>query len=421
MSLGARSAPGMLAALLLGAGLGLQSPRAGGPDEDVLFVIPARTVGRILTAARSRSRELPGGYRLLEELTLPHASVTREPTALVVTPRVASLLARKGLKGFLSRALRASGSNAPLGGDTTPPAVEWTSPSAGTTLTPELATTLEWTSSDPSGILFVDLTASFDGGATFQLVEPGLPGGSRQLEWFPPYRPGGTILRVEATDGAFNVGHADREIALATVLAADANDGDRARSPVQLPERALPDFEQPQTTVPGLGRHALHPLAGRVAVDRDQHLARPQAHSRSRRSRDDVRDDDVGWRHPDLDRNGCRTGQRVVDRRRTHEHEVRLLQPAEHLADDLAHVFHRCGGLGSWAQLGADGLPVEAAELRVVVRVVDRLPDVVEAREGRSQGRTAALRDDGRCRNLRTRQGDEQQDEGRSHFLPAIT
>ena len=85
MTLGVRNVLGTIALLLLTGGLGLEiahaktSGRAGEPGEEVLVVVPARTVARILEGAREKSRgsELPARYRLLEELTLPHGWTAR--------------------------------------------------------------------------------------------------------------------------------------------------------------------------------------------------------------------------------------------------------------------------------------------------------------------------------------------------------
>ena len=242
MTRGSRSMVGAIALLLLSGGLGLllapgrTSARPSGPDEEILAVVPARTVARLLERARERSRGpgLSARYRLLEELTLPHRWIAREPGPLVVTPRIASLLVRRGMGGFLARALGSGGASVRLGGDTTPPAVDWVAPPAGASLTAELVTTLQWSASDPSGVLFVDLLASFDGGATFQLVAVGLAGSTTRFDWFPPNRPGNTILRVAALDGALNVGSADRTVTLTTVLDS-------------LLATTLRDFDQPGT------------------------------------------------------------------------------------------------------------------------------------------------------------------------------
>ncbi len=221
---------GTIATLSLVAGFGLElaSREASGHEasreQPVLAEVPADVVAAVLAAARDDARggPLPAGFKLLDELTLPHATLTEERSPLFLTPEVASLLARNGMQPFLMRALRGAGrgpgSRAPLGGDVTPPVVTWVTPSPGANLTPEVSTTLDWTATDPSGILFQDVFASFDGGTTFLPVALGLDGSTTILQWFPPYRPGSTILRVEATDGALNMGNANRTVTVTTVL-----------------------------------------------------------------------------------------------------------------------------------------------------------------------------------------------------------
>jgi hypothetical protein len=187
--------------------------------EPVLAEVPAPVVRRELDAARAAAGGvLPAGSRLLEALLSPHAG-TDEPPPLRLTPALVGRLARSGMQPFLTRAL----GSARLAGDTTPPEVAWVAPAAGAEVTPEIATPLAWTATDPSGIYFVDVLASFDGGATFRPMALGLGnsqgsnGGRYQFDWYAPYRPGPAILRLEATDGAFNVGSAERAITLARV------------------------------------------------------------------------------------------------------------------------------------------------------------------------------------------------------------
>jgi len=103
------------------------------------------------------------------------------------------------------------------GDDITGPDVAWVSPAQGTLLTPEVSTLLEWTANDASGIAFIDISASFDGGTTYLPVALGLAPGTTQFDWFPPYRPGPTIVRIEATDGVMNVGTAERMLRIDTL------------------------------------------------------------------------------------------------------------------------------------------------------------------------------------------------------------
>ncbi|MAB81016.1 MAG: hypothetical protein CMJ89_16845 [Planctomycetes bacterium] len=120
------------------------------------------------------------------------------------------------------------------GVDLTPPTVAWVAPTGGANLTPEVATLLQWTATDPSGVAFIDLLASYDGGATFLPIALGLAGTETTYSWFPPDRPGATILRIEATDGAMNTGTTDSNITLDSVMTST------------LPT-TLRDFDQPGT------------------------------------------------------------------------------------------------------------------------------------------------------------------------------
>jgi cytochrome c553 len=89
--------------------------------------------------------------------------------------------------------------------DTEPPLVTVLAPSGGELVTPGVMFPVSWTAEDPSGILSVDVAASFDGGATWKLVGRNVPTGGSWM-WFVPNRPGPTTLRVTARDGAGNPG-----------------------------------------------------------------------------------------------------------------------------------------------------------------------------------------------------------------------
>ena len=94
----------------------------------------------------------------------------------------------------------------PAGGnDTEPPLVTVTAPAAGALLEPAAIAAVAWTATDASGIVSVDVAASYDGGASFKPVARGLdPTGS--WDWFVPNRPGPSQVRVTARDAAGNPG-----------------------------------------------------------------------------------------------------------------------------------------------------------------------------------------------------------------------
>jgi len=120
------------------------------------------------------------------------------------------------------------------GVDLTPPDVTWISPGPGTLLIPETPTTLQWTASDPSGIAFFDLLASYDGGVTYLPIAVGLSGADTSFTWIPPTRPGPLTLRIRATDSALNGGDSDRACSLDTLTGARV-------------DTTLRDFDQPGT------------------------------------------------------------------------------------------------------------------------------------------------------------------------------
>lgn len=116
--------------------------------------------------------------------------------------------------------------------DTDPPVVAVLAPAPGALLTPDMPFDVAWSADDPSGILAVDVDASFDGGATFKAVGRNLPAGG-SWSWYVPHRPGPTVLRVTARDGAGNPGSA--ESAVFTI----------AQGPAGVVPTTLRDFDMP--------------------------------------------------------------------------------------------------------------------------------------------------------------------------------
>ncbi|MHC4765618.1 MAG: Ig-like domain-containing protein [Planctomycetota bacterium] len=97
------------------------------------------------------------------------------------------------------------------GSDMTPPTVVVFTPNGGEVLTGNTSTTVTWNAADASGIAAVDLYVSLDNGATFKPVNIGLSN-SGSYTWFPANRPTAqAIIRVVATDNAFNEGHDDSD------------------------------------------------------------------------------------------------------------------------------------------------------------------------------------------------------------------
>ncbi len=97
------------------------------------------------------------------------------------------------------------------GGDTTPPEVTVITPNGGEVLTGNEPATVEWTATDESGIARVDLLLSVDGDEDFETLAVGI-GNTGTYTWFPPNRPSTeAVVRIVATDNAFNVGYDDSD------------------------------------------------------------------------------------------------------------------------------------------------------------------------------------------------------------------
>ena len=101
--------------------------------------------------------------------------------------------------------------------DDVPPTVAITAPTGGTYY-PNVPIAVGWTASDNAALAGFDLSASLDGGATFNPVAgcTGLPATARTCTWSPSGPPGGVDIRVTARDAAGNQASADTVIALVT-------------------------------------------------------------------------------------------------------------------------------------------------------------------------------------------------------------
>lgn len=97
------------------------------------------------------------------------------------------------------------------GSDTTPPVVTVVAPNGGETVVGNLSTTILWTATDDGGIAAVDIYESLDNGVTFKTIAQGLSNTGSHV-WYVANRPTAqAIIRVEATDNAFNKGHDDSD------------------------------------------------------------------------------------------------------------------------------------------------------------------------------------------------------------------
>jgi len=96
-----------------------------------------------------------------------------------------------------------------VGADTIPPAVTVITPNGGETITANQSTTVQWSATDAGGVASVNIYLSDDNGATFKPIAMGL-GNSGSHMLFLPNRPTtSALIRVEAIDNAFNIGHDD--------------------------------------------------------------------------------------------------------------------------------------------------------------------------------------------------------------------
>ncbi len=95
----------------------------------------------------------------------------------------------------------------PSGGtDTTPPQVWVLGPNGGESIAPNGLEIVTWTAEDPSGIGAVNIYQSDDGGLHWHTLARGLAD-TGSFDWFVPNRPGAlNRIRVEARDGAGNLG-----------------------------------------------------------------------------------------------------------------------------------------------------------------------------------------------------------------------
>jgi len=92
--------------------------------------------------------------------------------------------------------------------DTTPPVVTVLTPAGGENFDAMTVQSVTWTATDASGIDFVNIDHSDDGGVTFKPVGTREPNDG-SFDWFVPNRPGVTnIIRIVARDNAGNYGSA---------------------------------------------------------------------------------------------------------------------------------------------------------------------------------------------------------------------
>ena len=157
-------------------------------------------------AIRSIENEDPDldGYSTLDEVT-DTTTYDNTPTFPGLKPANIGSVVNVDVADIQTHLIPSTGS------DSTPPVVAVIAPNGPLTLTANTATTIQWTATDigGSGVASINLYLSLDNGATFKLVAKSLSN-SGSYTWFPANRPSTeSILRVEATDNAFNTGFGD--------------------------------------------------------------------------------------------------------------------------------------------------------------------------------------------------------------------
>jgi hypothetical protein len=105
--------------------------------------------------------------------------------------------------------------------DTTPPALAVVSPNGGETIAANTTVTVQYTATDLSGVPVVSLAMSDDGGAHWKPLAKDIANAG-SWSWYVPNRPGATLLRVTATDGAGNPG---QDVSNATFTITRAGNG----------------------------------------------------------------------------------------------------------------------------------------------------------------------------------------------------
>jgi hypothetical protein len=138
------------------------------------------------------------GYTNLEEITTGYFG--NAPTFPGLNDKVVGLtvgVTLTDIQGHLTP-------SAPV--ETTTPAVTVTSPNGGENFQAETTQLVTWSATDASGILYVNIDLSDDGGATFKPVAVREPNDGT-FNWFVPNLPGNqSIIRVAAIDSAGNRG-----------------------------------------------------------------------------------------------------------------------------------------------------------------------------------------------------------------------
>lgn len=104
----------------------------------------------------------------------------------------------------LAAALGIAGAASAGGGD--PPIVTVISPNGGESVPSASTQEIQWTATDPNGVVYVNIHVSFDNGATWQAIALNYFNGGT-ISWVAPNRPTTqALVRVEALDFANNIG-----------------------------------------------------------------------------------------------------------------------------------------------------------------------------------------------------------------------
>jgi hypothetical protein len=140
-----------------------------------------------------------------------------------------------------------------MGVDTTPPTVTVFTPNGGESYSAHSMRTVQWTATDASGVAYVDIYLSEDGGTSYRPMLRELVNDGNQDLFIPNYPGSQSYVRVGAMDNAGNYGWDNSNTAF-TIVGAPAGKVPTTLRDVELPGSqplTVEPFEQPETACIG--------------------------------------------------------------------------------------------------------------------------------------------------------------------------